>query len=426
MEGGMTMNSMKDSDRTNGMDYRAMVNPVFLTAKTAVCLMADAGIPGAEEIAQDLNLKSADFGMADDEMKLGNELVVEAKYRTMCRLIEGTGIRTNVDLPCGYTPKALYMTEKGLSFVGLDLPIVAQEVAPILLSRASHPERIQIHGVDATNLESLTAALNAVDGPVCISTEGMMMYFTESEASSVITNIRYLLERHGGCWITPDPEFILQFFLTFQSVLGNQAISKLEETRRTATGQSDVIDLTNSFIVRPDNIRESLERSLALLHQHGLKAERINLAENMPELNACRKLTPEQVTNFRSAMGKCFYWKITLDEDRKQRENKQETQAFGLNYELKDNKTFAVSLRGRMDTITAPELLKVWEAAKADHELSAVEIDCSGMQYISSAGLRVFLMMYKALDGKGKFKLTGVNDTVREILETTGFDQFLL
>ena len=149
-------------------------------------------------------------------------------------------------------------------------------------------------------------------------------------------------------------------------------------------------------------------------------------AENMPELNACRKLTPEQVTNFRSAMGKCFYWKITLDEDRKQRENKQETQAFGLNYELKDNKTFAVSLRGRMDTITAPELLKVWEAAKADHEISAVEIDCFGMQYISSAGLRVFLMMYKALDDKGKFKLTGVNDTVREILETTGFDQFLL
>lgn len=407
------------------IDYRAIVNPVYLTAKTAVCLMADAGIPGAEEIVRKLNVNSADLGMTDAEMMLGNELVVEAKFRTMCRLIEETGIQTNVDLPCGYTPKALHMTEKGLRFVGMDLPIVAQEIAPILLSLTSHPERIQIHGVDATNLESLTAELNSVDGPICISTEGMMMYFTESEASAVVSNIRHLLEQHGGCWITPDPEFMLQFFLTFQSVLGEKAIRKLEESRKAATGQSDVINLTNSFIVRPADIKGSMERSLAFLHQHNLKAERINLAENMPELSTYRKLTLEQVAAFKSAMGKCFYWKITLDEERKQKESKQETQPFGMDYTMKD-KVFSVSLRGRIDTITAPELLRAWETEKSDHEITAIEIDCSGLSYISSAGLRVLLMMYKSLEDKSRFKMTGVREEVREILETTGFDQFLL
>lgn len=407
------------------IDYRAIVNPVYLTAKTAVCLMADAGIPGAEEIVRKLNVNSADLGMTDAEMMLGNELVVEAKFRTMCRLIEETGIQTNVDLPCGYTPKALHMTEKGLRFVGMDLPIVAQEIAPILLSLTSHPERIQIHGVDATNLESLTAELNSVDGPICISTEGMMMYFTESEASAVVSNIRHLLEQHGGCWITPDPEFMLQFFLTFQSVLGEKAIRKLEESRKAATGQSDVINLTNSFIVRPADIKGSMERSLAFLHQHNLKAERINLAENMPELSTYRKLTLEQVAAFKSAMGKCFYWKITLDEERKQKESKQETQPFGMDYTMKD-KVFSVSLRGRIDTITAPELLRAWETEKSDHEITAIEIDCSGLSYISSAGLRVLLMMYKSLEDKSRLKMTGVREEVREILETTGFDQFLL
>ena len=48
------------------------------------------------------------------------------------------------------------------------------------------------------------------------------------------------------------------------------------------------------------------------------------------------------------------------------------------------------------------------------------------MAYISSAGLRVLLMMYKALPDKEHFEMTGVNSEVREILETTGFDQFLL
>lgn len=410
---------------TNETDYRAVVNPVYLTAKTAVCLMADAEIPGANEIVQKLGVNSSDLGMADPDMMLGNELVVESKYRTMCRLIEGTGIQTNVDLPCGYTPKALHMTEKGLRFVGLDLPIVAQEVEPVILSLASYPDRIQVHGIDATNPGSLITALSDVDGPVCISTEGMMMYFTESEASAVISNISHLLEKHGGCWITPDPEFMVQFFLTFQSVLGEKAIRKLEESRKTAAGQSDVINLTNSFIVRPTDIKGTLEISLRFLKKHNLKAERINLAENMPELKTYRKLTPDQIAAFKAAMAKCFYWKITLDENQKQETKKQEIQSFEMNYALKD-KMFSASLSGRMDTITAPELLKAWEKEKAENEITAVEMDCAGLQYISSAGLRVLLMIYKSLEDKNRFRMSNVSDDVREILEVTGFDQFLL
>ena len=199
------------------LDYKARTNPVFMTAKTAVCLMAKAGIPDADSIVDRMGPMP---GMTDPEMILGNALVVEAKYRTMCRLIQESGYMTNVDLPCGYTPKALHITERGLRFVGLDLPIVAEEIGPILLSLAAHPERIQFHGVDATNYGSLVAALKEVEGPLCVSTEGMMMYFTESEASAVVENIAGLLKTHGGCWITPDPEFILQFMLTFKALLG--------------------------------------------------------------------------------------------------------------------------------------------------------------------------------------------------------------
>lgn len=409
----------------NQIDYRAIANPVYMTAKTAVCLMADAGIPGAEAIARKLNVNSSDLGMADPEIMLGNELVVEAKYRTMCRLIEDTGFRTNVDLPCGYTPKALCMTEKGLHFVGLDLPIVAQEVKPILLSLASHTEQIQINGIDATNLESLTEALKNVEGPICISTEGMMMYFTESEASSVVSNVSNLLKIHGGCWITPDPEFILQFFLTFRSVLGEKAIQKLTATRKTATGQSDVGDLTNSFIISPVDLQGSRETAMAFLHKFGLKAEKLNLADNMPELSVYKKLTSKQITDFKAAMHNCYYWKITLDENGRHQEAIQQSLPFGMNCTLHDD-TFAVSLRGRMDTITAPELLRVWNTEKEKNEIKAIRIDCNELQYISSAGLRVLLMMYKSLENKSKFQMINISDTVREILNVTGFDQFLL
>ena len=77
-----------------------------------------------------------------------------------------------------------------------------------------------------------------------------------------------------------------------------------------------------------------------------------------------------------------------------------------------------------MDTITAPELLKQFQ--NVGSAIQAIHVDVSRMAYVSSAGLRVLLMMYKSLENKENFEMTGVSDEVREILETTGFDQFLL
>ncbi|MDO5132840.1 MAG: STAS domain-containing protein [Eubacteriales bacterium] len=383
--------------------------------------MAEAGIPDAGHIVHSLEQKSGAgmSGIEDPGVILGNALVVEAKYRTMCRLIEESGCRTNVDLPCGYTPKALHMTRKGMQFIGLDLPIVAGEAGPILLSLAEHPERMRFSGVDATNYDSLAAALEGVDGPICISTEGMMMYFTESEVFTVLTNIHGLLEEHGGCWITPDPEFILQFYLTFRSVLGKDAVEKLAASRNSAEGASDVGNLTNSFIADPMDVENSLQTVKAFLHRHNMRAERVNLGEAMPELTMYGKLTGEQIAEFRMAMSRCHYWVIRLAEDLYEDDKPQKDSPFEMDCALVDG-TFRVSLRGRVDTITAPELLKAWETEKAANTIQAAEMDCSGLQYISSAGLRVLMMIQKGLPG-APVKLTGVNDAVWEILETTGF-----
>ena len=88
------------------------------------------------------------------------------------------------------------------------------------------------------------------------------------------------------------------------------------------------------------------------------------------------------------------------------------------------NGVFTASVQGRMDTITAPELLNKFQ--EAGDGIKEIRIDVSRMTYVSSAGLRVLLMMYKSLEDKSRFKMTGVSEEVREIMEITGFDQFLL
>lgn len=81
--------------------------------------------------------------------------------------------------------------------------------------------------VDATNYELFATTLRYIDEPICITTKEIMMYFTENEVNTVIANVRNLLEVHGGCWITPDPEVKLQFVETFRSILGENSLDKL-------------------------------------------------------------------------------------------------------------------------------------------------------------------------------------------------------
>ena len=87
------------------------------------------------------------------------------------------------------------------------------------------------------------------------------------------------------------------------------------------------------------------------------------------------------------------------------------------------NGTLNLCLKGRVDTLTAPNMLEMFERVKAEHKLSSVVIDCRELSYISSAGLRVLLIMKKECN-EG-VKLIGITPAVREILEQTAFDSIL-
>ena len=82
-----------------------------------------------------------------------------------------------------------------------------------------------------------------------------------------------------------------------------------------------------------------------------------------------------------------------------------------------------VKLEGRLDTTTAPEL----EGALRDElsEVKALVFDLSGLEYISSAGLRVLLSTQKTMNRQGSMKLIGVNETIMEIFSITGFCDIL-
>ena len=84
-----------------------------------------------------------------------------------------------------------------------------------------------------------------------------------------------------------------------------------------------------------------------------------------------------------------------------------------------NNDAVTLIVSGRLDTQTAPELEN-----ELDSILSGIKeltFDMTNLEYVSSAGLRVILKAQKAMNAQGSMKLTGVNDSIMEVFDITGF-----
>lgn len=85
-----------------------------------------------------------------------------------------------------------------------------------------------------------------------------------------------------------------------------------------------------------------------------------------------------------------------------------------------DGKMVAI-LAGSLDTAAAPETEKALSPLN-DVEGKDIIIDCTELEYISSAGLRIFLGILQNAQGKGgQVYIKGINENVRTIFTITGF-----
>ena len=404
-------------------------NPVFNTAKMTLDQLSFSGDKYAAAISEKLGLKldetqtSANAKTNPTEMFVSS-IVMETRFRTTQELALATGYETIVDLPCGYTPHAVYYTEAGRNFVGLDLPAAISEAEPAIRSQIpdSRQDQAAFFGVDATNYSSLENALSGVEGEVCITTEGMIMYFNESEAEALCDNIRHILKNHGGCWINADIEVAKQHLSTLVAVIGEEMFAKIRQNSlKKVEDKSDIKMTGNSLLCGAgSDMNKYIERVSVFLAAHGLKYERMIIADNMPELNSLSKIDEIQKERVIEALKNAAFWKITLAEGSDGIDSGDiSSEKFDVKSDISGT-TLELQLIGRMDSITAPKLLGFYEKTVAEHRIDAVRIDCSNLDYVSSAGLRVMLIMHKR--SENGVAMRNVSPAVTEILEQTGFD----
>ena len=83
-----------------------------------------------------------------------------------------------------------------------------------------------------------------------------------------------------------------------------------------------------------------------------------------------------------------------------------------------------LKITGRLDTTTSPNLDSVINELPEDTK--ELVFDMSGVEYISSAGIRVLLRAYKKMNtNQGKTRIENVIDIVREVFEMTGLSEMI-
>ena len=89
----------------------------------------------------------------------------------------------------------------------------------------------------------------------------------------------------------------------------------------------------------------------------------------------------------------------------------------------KSEEKTTLEINGRLDTTTAPALEKTIN--DSIEGIKTLILDLKGLEYVSSAGLRVLLGAQKKMQQFGAMKIINVCELVMEVFEMTGFSDIL-
>ena len=86
---------------------------------------------------------------------------------------------------------------------------------------------------------------------------------------------------------------------------------------------------------------------------------------------------------------------------------------------IAESNKLTITLTGRLDTTTAPQLET--ELKQNISGVNELVLDLAALEYLSSAGLRVLLSAQKVMNRQGCMVVRNVNEVIMEIFEVTGF-----
>lgn len=174
---------------------------------------------------------------------------IEARYKLMDRLLKEQEIGQILELAAGYSTRGLAFANDGYMYVELDLEEVVYNKRAALRSFTLIPPNLHIVTGNALDSYDILKCEKYFDyRPVAVIHEGLLRYLNFEEKKRVAENVRDILSRHGGVWITCDltPR---KFIVNQDNNLGgfNKSLSSVTD-RNNADWRFEDIDHVRSFL----------------------------------------------------------------------------------------------------------------------------------------------------------------------------------
>ncbi len=245
------------------------------TAKLVAWWRTYSDIPYAKEVSDLSNAYQAvkdmlaPMGVDPSETTWGAP-ILEIRYKSLMREIAISRCKQVLELASGIALRGLAMTkDPACIYVETDLPGITREklkIVEAITGCEANKFRPNLHFSEANvlNMDELDSATSRFDPakPVAIVHEGLLQYFSRAEKIQATRNIKAILKRFGGVWITPDFDF--RATMAEWSKIGSGAAGKMLEAIAQATGRAM---LSEAF----ENERELI----AFLKSEGLAGERV-------------------------------------------------------------------------------------------------------------------------------------------------------
>ena len=396
------------------------INPVFLTAKSCLNILSKIKDEDAQKLLTKLGFGDSQNAEEEkniplDKLEITKKIApaffsqVEMRfYGTNEMILNDKTAKIVLDLGCGYTPRGIKLANFSLKYIGVDLPEVINTIRPAVKEIIGENKNICYHPADLTNYSSLIEALGDNQGELFITTEGVMNYLYQFELEEVIHNIKKLLKKYGGKWVTCDNTLLSTQQSIIAASLGmigenNGNLAKIGEN--IASSMAKIKKFENVFLDK------DIEKTKKFLDDMGFELNVEKGINHIPKFIRSLAAFPENIlANMRKVLENMDFWIMTLKEEKK------------IKIDLKrEENVINIKLEGRLDTITSPKLIEAFYEEEKKGKIEKVFIDFTNVEFVSSGGIRTITIIDKSLGNENKLELINVKETIKKIILSNDF-----
>ncbi|MBR6012669.1 MAG: class I SAM-dependent methyltransferase [Selenomonadaceae bacterium] len=285
---------------------------VSYTAPISLYWLAKAGVPEAIEYLQYINaesiLKPENISQYERVERI-NKIYNEIRYSSLNNFIESENYKNVLDLGCGVSPRCLYTAKKEINYTGTDLKDVVNVLnvyAPNFL-KDDMKKYVRFVTADASNRNEMINSAKEFNGKICIVEEDLLMYLSRDKQKAMLKNIRDILKKNGGCFVTSDFVAGEIFMSIAKNIYGDEdALTLAKETQKIYEDISEMFFNETMF--------KSKEEAVKFIEDAGLKIEMRPIFSGTPNIRSIRDLNNRDIENINAMTQQKLLWIITVDD----------------------------------------------------------------------------------------------------------------